>query len=339
MKIQMPIKTAVLRATTRFRCFAAIGILILSTAVARGGFLAGDILLDNVKGDNVQQYAPDGTLKHTFTGTGQHWWGASLTPDGNLVTAFATNGTLGSGIDIFSPSGTQIASFSTPQVGSPGDVSVFPDGTLAINDQSNSRTVLYTQGGTFVRSISLPGTVDPRGSMIQSNGRLWVTDNNQATISLELYNQGENNFNPLPGVSVLNYAAVDLVQDPVNGLWLVDGAGLTVHHAVFGALSGVNQFDQQVFTLPEISSFSTAVNGAITGIGMASDGSLWVIGQFDTNVYHYSQAGALLGSFPLVNPAFPEFLTVVPAPEQSTFVLGLLSLAAFCVLARRQFHW
>ena len=58
-----------------------------------------------------------------------------MTPSGNLVTTFRSPS---SGIDSFDPSGRQIASFSIATTGAPGDLSVFADGLLAVNDQSGA---------------------------------------------------------------------------------------------------------------------------------------------------------------------------------------------------------
>src|SRR5450432_3432941 len=98
-------------------CLVTIGLFALcfgkTTAFAvLGPFQPGEILVNNLLSSNVQRYSSTGVLEQTYTGTGTDWEGASLTPDGNLVTSYRLkNGKVSPGIDIFNPAGTQIASF------------------------------------------------------------------------------------------------------------------------------------------------------------------------------------------------------------------------------------
>src|SRR5207249_2543642 len=116
----------------------------------------------------------------SFTGTGGSWFGASLTPDGMLVTTRRTPTT---GVNVFSLTVGQVSTFETPEVAFPADVSVFADGTLAVSDQSTSglagKVELYTSSGSHVGTISLPlstGQKDPFGSTVAPDNTLWVAD-------------------------------------------------------------------------------------------------------------------------------------------------------------------
>jgi streptogramin lyase len=296
----------------------------LSAARARAEFIPGDILLNNLgssNSSNIQQYSPSGVLKQTFTGTGEGWQGASLTQGGNLVTTFRNNGPSGPGVDIFSPNGTQIASFSTTQVSAAGDVSVFPDGTLAISDQVGSRGIaLYSQIGTYRGTLALPGASNPLGNVIAADGSLWVTD----VTADRLFHLNES------GTVLANFAVgfnpTDVVVDRVDGsLWVSDFGAPTIHHLSSTGL--------------DLGNFSSAAPGRSVGIGFAPNGALWTTSDFASNLYQYSTTGDLLTQFPLVDTgAFPFVLTVVPAsvPEPSSFMLAILSFIALAALRRRR---
>jgi hypothetical protein len=146
-------------------CFA----LWLGHAAAGGPFQAGEILLNNISGSNVQRYSPAGVLEQTYTGTGTDWEGASLTPDGNLVSAFNTPN---AGINLFNPAGTQTGTSAATSSGFTGDVSVFADGTLALNDQSTQDVQFFSQTGTLLSTVSLPGGTNPFGSTVGTDNIL-----------------------------------------------------------------------------------------------------------------------------------------------------------------------
>ncbi|MGD9648799.1 MAG: hypothetical protein AB7U73_24015 [Pirellulales bacterium] len=75
--------------------------VLASAAPSRAGFLPGDVLLNNFSGHNIEQIRASGILEQTFTGTGQYWVGAALTPDGKLVTVYRNIGT--TTVDVFVP--------------------------------------------------------------------------------------------------------------------------------------------------------------------------------------------------------------------------------------------
>ncbi len=288
------------------RFFLSIGVLLaLCCQTARAQFSPGDILLDNLRGSNIQQYSSSGTLKHTFTGSGYLWEGASLTPSGDLVTTFRSTDKAGaglSGVDVFNPAGTQLISFTTPQISFPGDVSVFPDGNFAVSDQTTPAIQIYSPSGALVRTIVPTGLRDPYGNTTMSkDGTLWVADIG----SNELFNLSE--AGALLQAVPLTFSPDDLVV-ATDGTLFVSGDDDEVYHlSATGSVLG---------------SFATPID-ELVGIGLAPDGSLWLTGANDSNMYNYSTTGTLLGEFPISSPNDPLFLTVVPgaAPEPSTFAL------------------
>src|SRR5882724_3094420 len=130
-------------------CSITIGLAVFSladVAASAAAFVPGEILLNNFTG-NVQRYSSTGVLVQTYTANGdESWEGASLTPEGNLVTSYRNPS---SGVHLFNPAGMQIGSFPTGG-GATGDVSVFADGTLAVNDQENNVVQLFSQAGTLL---------------------------------------------------------------------------------------------------------------------------------------------------------------------------------------------
>src|SRR4051794_2452342 len=167
--------------------------LMLSCACTTGAavnqFSPGDILVTDFEANRVQQYSPAGVLLQTFTGSGTQWGGVALAPNGNLVVAHRSNvpDDNQGGVDVFSPSGVQVGTFSTPQVGVSADVSVFADGVLAITDLVGP-TQEYTQPGAFVRTLPQgPGTFHNGTAVARTNGSLWTAD----ASANELINQSE----------------------------------------------------------------------------------------------------------------------------------------------------
>jgi hypothetical protein len=50
------------------------------------------------------------------------------------------------------------------------------------------------------------------------------------------------------------------------------------------------------------------------GIAMAPDRTFYLVCEEDSRVLHYSEGGALLGSFTMASPAQPTSVTIVPEP-------------------------
>ncbi|MBX6313288.1 MAG: hypothetical protein IRY99_10300 [Isosphaeraceae bacterium] len=279
------------------------------------GAAPGEILLNNFLGSNIQRYGTDGTLLQTYTGTGKAWQGVSLTPDGHMVTTYRINGPTNPGVNLFDPEGVQVASFGTSAItnGLPGDVSVFADGTLAINDQDGNRVLFYSQTGDLIRAVGLSGVVHPFGSTVGSDHILYVAGLDSSNIG-RVQPDGKV-LSPIR----LSFQPGDLVMSPLDGtLWVSDFYGdRVVHLDTAGTVLG---------------SFSIDLTGVFAGIGLAPDGqSLYVTTQASTVIRQFDLRGNLLGEFDIVDPRMPLFLAVVPVPEPSGLTLagvGLGILAA-----------
>lgn len=300
----------------RTKSTLATGLLALSLtfvadqSILAGPFLPGEILVNEPGSSKIQRYSATGTLLQTFTGTGTGWSGASLTPGGNLVTAYRNPSV---GIDIFSPNGTQTASFAATGNGNPLDVSVFPDGTLALCDFSNGSVQFWSQAGVQGPTVALPGITNPYGSTVGSDGILYVaggTTNKLARVSAGGVWLGNVNLPFSPG---------DLVMNPVDGtLWVSGVLNEQVEHiTTTGTVLGI---------------FPSGFIGGLLGIGLAPDNkSLYVTSTQGTVVKHLGLGGNPLGSFALTSATTPYFITVVPTPEPGSAALlvgGLALLAA-----------
>ena len=93
-----------------------LAILFTEAAARAAAFAPGEFLMSNFTSNNVQRYSSAGVLEQTY-GSGSQSYGASLTPDGNLVTTFYQGG---AGIRVFNPDGTLISSFPATGNGSTG---------------------------------------------------------------------------------------------------------------------------------------------------------------------------------------------------------------------------
>lgn len=281
-------------------------------------FQPGEILVNQYVASSIQRYSASGSLLQTYTGTGTYWEGASLTPDGNLVTAY--NDGLGNrGINIFNPAGSQIRTIPINIYSFFGDISVFPNGTLAFNDQY-AGLQFWTQTGAMLQTVSLPGLSQPLGSTMGSDGILYVTgllSNNIARV---------NSSGGLLGLISLSFQPGDLVMNPLdNTFWITGFSNHRVEH--------VNT-DGTV-----LSSFATGLSGNFEGIGLALDNnSLYVASNGSNMVKHFDLNGNLLGSFNVAGPSSMLFLTVVPAatPEPGSTMLVLTSLALLAAHHRRR---
>ncbi len=290
---------------------AGIIAALLFAAPARAQFQSGDLLVSEYVQSTgaIQRYDATGALQQTLTGTGSGWAGAALTPGGNVVTTYDIPA---SGVNIYNPVGTEIASFTTPAVSFPGDVSVFPDGLLAINDQSGARTRLYTQAGVLSSTITLPaGAVSPFGNTISPiDHSLWVADFG----SKHLYDMTEG------GVTLhnltLTFKPADVIVDPKNStLWITDRINNRLYN--LSATGGVIQ--------------NFAVSGDLTtGIALAADGSLYESSFNSGEIFHYTGSGTPIDEITTTGPGAPSFITIIPEPG----TLALLALGGMVLLRR-----
>lgn len=307
----VPVETSPLVPTARpmprscppLQSAVAVLVVLFSIAPLQAEVLPGDVLINDFIDSVIRHYRADGTLVRTLSGTGSGWEGAAVTPDGNVVT---TRRTPQPGVNIFDADGRQVASFNTPEVDMPSDVSVFSDGTIAVNDQTNDReVVLYRPDGSHVDTWPLP--IAAWGSTVGLDETLWVTWYGGFRIA-QLGRDGSL-LRDIP----LGFRPGDMVVDPADGtLWVSHNDGARVFHlAPEGSVLG---------------SFPVALSGSFNAIGLAPDRSLLVTSDSSSSrLLNYSQVGRLLGSLPLVSPRGTLFMTVVPAvvPEPSTWVIAI----------------
>ena len=282
-------------ASSRAMCAIALlncALLVTTSSKVSAQLRPGDILLNNFGGSNIQVYDGSGQLRQTITGTGGLWEGASLTADFEIVT---THRSPNDGINIFSPAGVEVATFDTPQVDIPGDVSVFADGTLAVSDQLGNEVELFSRAGAHLGTISAPGLRQPFGSAIDIDDTLWVAAAGFGVFQFERSGALVGQFNP-------GFRVSDLTVDFVDGtLWLTNRfSGEVANFTPDGVL---------------LSEFQTSVVGELRAIAIDANRRVLVVGEQSTNVLRYGMDGLLLDSFPIDNPEQPLFMTVVPGPE------------------------
>jgi hypothetical protein len=266
-------------------------------------FRKGDIFVNKLSG--LQQYRPNGMLIQSFFPEGfRTFEGATITSRGKLVT---THRGPTPGINIFDADGNEV-SFATPDVSLPGDVSVFADGTLAVNDQGDG-VKLYSQTGNFLGAISHSsldaGVSSPFGSVIGPDDTLWVALFSYGTARFSRSGEFLGSFDP-------PFEVQDLAVDPVDGThWIPSPTG-RLHHFTQGGV--------------ELSSFMTAATPPfLRGVAVAADQSIYVTSQNSSSVYHYSPSGTLLDSFNVGMGTI--FMSVATVPEPSAFAqLGAMLL-------------
>lgn len=313
--------TAILTATV------AIVASLVSVRPAAAQLVPGDILLDNANA--VQHYNAAGTSLPNYTGTGLNYEGASITPGGNIATTYRGTGSGKGGVVIYRPNGTQLTTFSTPTVSFPGDTSVFADGTLAISDQNSlargatAGVRLYSQTGSFIRSLTAAGMNNPFGNMVAPDNTLYLAD----VGANKIFHFSETGF---LGSFDLTFSPGDLVVSPLDGtLFISDvGSGAVVQTTTTGAF---------------LKSFASGVSSDFNGIGISGDGlTIFAVGAASTTIRKMNSAtGAFISEFAIRRDAFPGFLTVVPnssvaAPEQGSLSLLLPVMGTVGMVFRKR---
>ena len=296
--------------TTHSITISLVALLFGEAAAHSAAFAPGEFLMSNFTSDNVQRYSPVGVLEQTY-GSGSQSYGASLTPDGNLVTSFYQGG---AGIRIFSPDGTQIGSFAATGNGSIGDVSVFANGTIALNDATHNAVQLFSQSGTLLNTVI--GASYAYGNTVGLDNILYVASLTSNSI-VKVDQTGA-----VLGSFAAPAAPGDLVMSPMDGtLWITGYNTNRVYQMTTGGTP--------------IQSFATGLTGFFDGIAFAQDGnSLYVKTQNGSVIRHLDLTGTQLGDFNIVSPGGAAFLTVVPAVPEPAITVLLLGGAA--LLARRR---
>lgn len=303
-----------------FKSLLLLSSLITSATATAESFRLGDIFVNRFSGQ-LYQYRPDGTLVRSFDSSGQVSEGATITRDQKLVTTFPAYSGQPAGLSIFDASGSETIIY-TPQVSIPADVSVFSDGTFAVNDQGDTRVHFYSPGGIFLRSVEpvlvdVPG-VEPFGSAVGPDDTLWVamlTDFRVPSFGgvSRFTKSGDflGRFNPGFGVQ-------EIAVDPVdNTLWIPSMTGRLHHFSTEGV---------------ELGSFPTAaIPPFLRGVAVAQDQSVLVTssvsGSGSTPLLRYDRQGNLLQQFDI--PSFCIFISVQTVPEPSAFVLLCSLLCAY----------
>ncbi|MBE3120365.1 MAG: PEP-CTERM sorting domain-containing protein [Candidatus Atribacteria bacterium] len=279
---------------------------------ALADFRVGDIFLNDFWG-GVQQYRPDGTLVQVFTDTGTRWEGACATPDWRLVT---TKREPNIEVYVFTADGSK-ATFPVPEVQFPGDISVFADGTLAIDDQAEHKIELYSTVGTHLGTINVNGVSAIMGNAVGRDDTIWSS----SSTNLQIAHFSKDGTSL--GGFVTAFKPGDIAIDPLDGtLWVPDRQTTRVYN-----LSQEGNV---------ISSFSTLVSPGyvdFTGLAMNADRTLYVTSGLSKAVYHYNTSGQLLDSFSIPSGTTPVFLNVV-LPEPAT--LMLVALGGLALLRRRR---
>ena len=287
---------------------------------ARAAFQQGDILL-NLFGGPLQQYRADGTVVNSYTGPGSAWEGATPIGNDKLVT---TRRSPTPGINIFDTNGN-ISTFNLEAGTTPGDVSVFSDGTLAISDQ-NGRVLFYSQAGAFIKSVTHPdfSSRSPFGSAVASDDTLWIAapDKPFPNSSALYHFSSDGSF---LGKMELPFTAYEVAIDPTDGtFWLPKFSGATLYNFSSNGL--------------ELSHFTTLIGHGFISVAASNDGTVFVSGSGESSIYHYSRSGELLGSFSVGTPGRPLFMNIVTVPEPSTSLLAIIAIGSFLPVRRKVRH-
>ena len=251
----------------------------IEPAASAGTIDDGDLLVCGF-GDpsSIGHYRTDGTLVTVFLGTGVRWEGATLTPDGEVVTTRRST----DGVNVFDQDGNETRTFDTPQVTFVcGDISAFSDGTLAVSDQGGDID-LYTPQGVYVTTFVANGLSRAFGSFVDGKDNLWVADpRGIGQDDGAVYRFARDGT--LLDSFTLNWEPADLIVAPDGTLWVGErNEGRVMHITATG---------------DPIGSFATSVSGVLDAIAMGLDGTLWVGGESDRRVLHYDQDGNPLGGF------------------------------------------
>ena len=116
------------------------------------------------------------------------------------------------------------------------------------------------------------------------------------------------------GTVPLSFQPVALALDPNNGTFWLSSYDGRIHHvdAAGNDLRLLSHVPLQT-SLPTPGWFHPA--SVPSGLAFANDGTLYIAGTFDPNLYHYTTTGTLLNSFPIDPPGWAFTLAIVPDPS------------------------
>ena len=284
-----------------------VGLMVQVVVCSATPFAYGDVLVNNFNGGNIQRYDSAGNLQQTYTGSGGLWYGAAITPQGNIATVRRSPV---AGVNVFNQVGVQILTFDAPAINIPGDISVFADGTMAISSQLGGTVEFYSSTGAHLRSVSGPN--QPFGSAVGPDGTLWVGGVGGVGFGFKHFNEDGT----LLGSFSTSFMPGDVVVDSLDGtLWVAERHSSAVAHLdTSGAMLG---------------SFAVDFSFYFDGIAMAPDRTFYLVDENDPRVLHYSETGTLLSSFAIASPNVPLFVAVVPEPSSCMLLITCLSLSLY----------
>ncbi|MCP3917426.1 MAG: hypothetical protein GY711_17915 [bacterium] len=265
------------------------GTLLLTFALtlpAAAQLAEGDVLVCLQSPGQLVHYDASGNpVGQTTGGPIGLWNGADLMPDGGWVTSVRTPRQLA----LFDPTGAHTSTFGLPEVGgNEGDVGVFSDGAIAVNDYGPGKIEIYSPTGTHLSTIQVPGSF-LFGLLVDQNDEVWTCSSHQnriwhysrSGVLLQQINTGS-----------LEPADVDMAPD--GTLWVSDWGDGRLHHL-----------------LPDgthLGSIVTPFQSQGVGVAAAADGTLWATRWSQTTLIHLEPNGTLLGTFSLA--AAPLFISV-----------------------------
>jgi len=280
---------------------------LLAYDARAAALLPGDIYINVFTSDMpLQRYRPNGAFVRFYGSQGNSWEGATISRDGLLAT---TRRLPVPGVSLFDADTGNETMFNTPQVGVPGDVSFFADGTLAVSDQEGD-VDLYSRTGAHLGTLSHPALgATPFGNTVAPDDTLWVASFAGGVSHFARDGTFLGSFAP--------FSVADLGVDPVDGtLWIPQSTGVVQHYTPSGV---------------ELGMFPTAVvlgPGNHMTIAVAIDRTLYVSSSLSDAIYHYTPEGALLGTIALPTAGRPLFMSVAVVPEPSGMLLAGMVVAA-----------
>jgi len=278
-----------------------------SLPVAIGAVRTGDVVITSSGSSHefVLHAADDGAHRAmTTAGTGCYWVGNAILPGGGWACAAVSGAEIRvSEVCLFETgTGREIDSFAIPEVGFPGDIVAFADGTLAVSDRCGPIVQLYTREGDHVGTIRFPGEVT-WGIHVDPNDELWVAD--PLGERVHRFDRAGNRLSSTP----VDHLMGDLTSSGDGTFWTTNYfTGVVEHFRLDGAV---------------LESFDSGFTGQTAGVALSSDGTLWVSSISSREVRRFSADGIRLGEILCPARFQPEFLSVAGiSPAGTAYCFG-----------------